>query len=172
MIDSAFAANPTRLPTAHRYLAEGTGPAAMTTGPTATPPLLETVALLEAAASALGAADLDIADIEAVRAAGHELRACGDDPATATRWARLLHQTLLDACPNRHLLDLIELETRCTLPLPLPHSIGTDVLTRIADDHEAILELIMIGAPRREIERTLRDHASRSTLCCLVPVDF
>ena len=162
-IDNAVGANP------HRHLVEDL---VSTRAPATDPCLIETVAVLEAAASAMGATDLDTTGIGAARAAGHELRACHDDPATATRWARVFHQTLLDSCPNRHLLDLIELESRCTRPLPLPRYIDADVLTRIADDHEAILDLIIARAPHREIERALRDHASRSTLCCLVPVEL
>jgi hypothetical protein len=125
----------------------------------------ETVALLEAAAIALGAATLTPAGMSSARHADRELRACQHDPDTAVRWARLFHHTLLTACPNRHMLDLIDLESFGHGAVAMPPSVGGDEVGRISDDHEAILDLIAAGAPRSELERSLRRHASMSTLC-------
>lgn len=128
---------------------------------------VETLALLEAAAIALGAAELSPESIRAARVADRELRACRQDPSTAVRWARLFHHTLLDACPNRHMRDLIDVESLGAGAPARRLSIGVDELSRVADDHDAILDLIATGAPCCELERSLRRHASRSTLCSM-----
>lgn len=127
--------------------------------------LVETVALLEAAAIALGAAGLSAASIRTARAADRELRACRHDPDTAARWARLFHHTLLDACPNRHMLDLIDVESVGRGALATTAAVGLDEVGRVCDDHEAILDMIAAGAPRGELERSLRRHTSTSRLC-------
>lgn len=126
---------------------------------------VETVALLEAAAIALGAAGLTAESIRCARAAGHELRRCRPELPTAVRWARLFHHTLLAACPNRHVLGLLDAETVGIGPVAGPATIGPDELTRVADDHDAILDMITAGAPRAELERALRRHAGDSPIC-------
>jgi DNA-binding FadR family transcriptional regulator len=134
--------------------------------------LVETVALLEAAAIALGAVDLTAESVRTARAAARELQACRSDPGTAVHWARLFHETLLDACPNRHMLEMIELESQCGRPSSQPVNVEVGELMRVAGDHEAILDLIVARAPRHELERALRRHTSESALCSLVPVGF
>ena len=132
--------------------------------------LTETVALLEAAAIALGAGALSAASIRTARAADRELRACRHDPDTAARWARLFHHTLLNACPNRHMLELIDVESFGRGSITATAAVGLDEVGRVSADHEAILDMIAAGAPRVELERSLRRHASTSTLCSLVPL--
>ena len=129
--------------------------------------LVETVALLEAAAIALGAGGLSAASIRTARAADRELRACRHDPDTAVRWARLFHHTLLNACPNRHMLELIDVESFSCGTVTATAAVGFDEVGRVSADHEAILDMIAAGAPRVELERSLRRHASTSTLCSM-----
>lgn len=122
----------------------------------------ETAALLEAAAIALGAADLSPERIGIARAADRALRTYAHDVPAAARMARLFHHTLLTACPNRHMLDLIESAAphrRVHVELPFAE------LSRVVDDHEAILDMIASGAPPAELERCLRRHTSSSPLC-------
>lgn len=124
----------------------------------------ETVALLEAAAIALGAPALSPERIGIARAADRALRACAHDVPTAARMARLFHHTLLAACPNRHMLDLIESATppqRARIDVPAAE------MARVVDDHEAILDMIAAGVAPAEIERSLRRHTSGSPLCAL-----
>lgn len=127
--------------------------------------LVETVALLEAAAIALGAQDLTAESLRCARVAGHELRRCPADLRTAVGWARLFHHTLLAACPNRHVLNLLGAETVGLGPLAWPATIGVDELRRVADDHDEILDMIAAGTPRGELERALRRHAGASPIC-------
>jgi DNA-binding FadR family transcriptional regulator len=129
---------------------------------------LETVALLEAAAIALGASGLTAESIRSARAADHELRRCRSDLRTAVRWARLFHRTLLAACPNRHVLGLLDAEAMVIGPAAWPRTIGVDELTRTADDHDAILDMIAVNTPRAELERALRRHAHDSLICVCV----
>lgn len=130
---------------------------------------VETVALLEAAAIALGATDLTAESIRCARAADHELRRCRADLRTAVRWARLFHHTLLAACPNRHVLGLLGAETVALGAIAWSGTIGADDLSRVADDHDAILDMIAAGTPRAELERALRRHAGDSPICAGVP---
>jgi DNA-binding GntR family transcriptional regulator len=129
--------------------------------------LIDMVAMLEAAAIALGAPDLSAQSIQTARAADRELRACHRDAVAAAHWARLFHHTLLGSCPNRHMLDLIEVESLEPGPATRTLDIGVEEFSRVADDHESILDMIATDAPRCEIERSLRRHTSESTLCSL-----
>jgi hypothetical protein len=158
---------PARLVTNRHPCANVEGSAPPLAGRAGDRALVETVVLLEAAAIALGAADIGAENIRTARAADRELRAWRHDPGTAVRWARLFHHTLLSACPNSHMLDLIDVETLGTDPFPRLIEVGVDEISRVTDDHEAILDMIASGASRYELERSLRLHASRSTFCSL-----
>lgn len=127
----------------------------------------QTLALLESAAIALGAADLSEESIRLARLADHQLRT-SHDTSRAARLARLFHHTLLGACPNRHMLTMIDLEAlgMRTPPTALG-DLDEDEAGRVADDHEAILDMIAAGAPRGVLERSLRRHTSESALCSL-----
>lgn len=126
----------------------------------------DTMALLEAAAIALGAADLTPERIGVARAADRALRACTHDLPAAARLARLFHHTLLTACPNRHMLDLIAREGAGTHRRQ-DGAVQLHELSRVVDDHETILDMIAAGAPSGELERLLREHTSSSALCAL-----
>lgn len=127
--------------------------------------LVDTVLLLESTAIALGAPALTSDCMRRARDADDALRACGHDPSAAARWAHVFHQTLLAACPNEHMLSLICREASVARTSDAPLTIGPDELDRVADDHEAILDMIAAGASPRELERSLRQHASTSALC-------
>ena len=129
--------------------------------------LVETVALLEAAAIALGASDLTPESMGVARATGASLRACSDDLLAAAGLARLFHQTLLAACPNAHMVELICRQASETRPSARLIDVGLDELDRVADDHEAILDMVASGADRGDVERSLRDHTSNSPLCTI-----
>jgi preprotein translocase subunit SecE len=66
------------------------------------------------------------------------------------------------------MLDLIEVESLEPGPATRTLDIGVEEFSRVADDHEAILDMIATDAPRCEIERSLRRHTSESTLCSLL----
>jgi hypothetical protein len=127
--------------------------------------LVDTVLLLESTAIALGAPALTSNGVRSARDADDALRACSHDPSAAARWAHVFHQTLLAACPNEHLLSLICREASRARPSDAPLAIGRDELDRVADDHDAILDMIAAGASPRELERSLREHAATSALC-------
>ncbi len=126
----------------------------------------ETVMLLEASAIAMGASRLSPECVIVARAAGAALRSCAHGTSAAARLARLFHQTLLAGCPNRHLLDLISESSGSTAPMWLSLIDDGDA-DRTVDDHEAILDLIASGAPAVDVERALRQHAQRSSLCSI-----
>jgi DNA-binding GntR family transcriptional regulator len=129
--------------------------------------VVETVALLEAAAIALGASDLTPESMGVARATGASLRACSHDLLAAAGLARLFHQTLLAACPNAHMVELICRQASETKPSARLIDVGLAELDRVADDHEAILDMVASGADRGDVERSLRDHTSNSPLCTI-----
>lgn len=127
--------------------------------------LVDTVLLLESTAIALGAPALTSDGMQRARDADDALRACSHDPSAAARWAHVFHQTLLAACPNEHMLSLICREASGARRSDAPLAIGRNELARVADDHDAILDMIAAGASPRELERSLREHAATSVLC-------
>lgn len=129
--------------------------------------VIDTVVLLEAAAIALGASALTPERLGRARATDAALRACWDDPSTAARLARGFHQTLLAACPNTHLLDLLGSQPAAACRAATMADIPADELDRVASDHDEILDMIAARAPAVDLERALRSHATRSPLCAM-----
>jgi DNA-binding GntR family transcriptional regulator len=126
--------------------------------------IAESAVLLEASAIAMGASRITPECISVARAADVAMRACSHDPASASRLARLFHQTLLAACPNGHMLDLLA-ETSGAVGRSGRAVCGAHDVCGVADDHEAILDLIAAGATASDLERALRLHAGRTSLC-------
>lgn len=127
--------------------------------------IVDTVLLLEAAAIALGAPALTGDRIGLARATGDALRRC-EDPSAAAQLAREFHRTLLLACPNAHMIRLLESQHAVAGRVTVS-DLGTEELGRVADDHESILAMITTGASCADVERCLREHAHRSRLCAL-----
>lgn len=129
--------------------------------------LADTVALLEAAAIALGAGSLDAERLGLARSTGLALRECCHDPAAAAGLARQFHRTLVMACPNAHMIELIDLQAAGARPTRTPVEVDARELEQVADDHEAILDMIATGAGSTDVERRLREHAAHSRLCAV-----
>ncbi|MDP1795121.1 MAG: FCD domain-containing protein [Acidimicrobiales bacterium] len=126
--------------------------------------ILDTMHLLESAAIALGAAALTSSVVRQARGINDELRVSGND---AAHLARRFHRSLLSACPNDRMLELLAHEVSLTTPCGPPFAVGDAERDRCAIEHEVILDLIASGAPRRELERSLRQHAYTSPLCSM-----
>jgi DNA-binding GntR family transcriptional regulator len=101
------------------------------------------------------------------RATGASLRASSHDLLAAAGLARLFHQTLLAACPNAHMLELICRQASETRASGRLIDLAAHELDRVADDHEAILDMVASGAERGDVERSLREHTSSSPLCTM-----
>lgn len=122
---------------------------------------MASLAILEGAATALAAPHLDAATLASAREVNRRMAASLDefDPMGFSAMNRTFHTLLFEACPNRHLVDLI---TREWLRLDaLRGSTFTFVPSRSrasVAEHDRLLDLIEAGAPASEIEAQLRAH--------------
>jgi DNA-binding GntR family transcriptional regulator len=123
--------------------------------------VMGTLAVVEAAATALSAPALTPADLRRARALNDGLRACLDafDPIRFTALNRDLHTVLFGACPNQRLLravhgewdrlDMLRRSTFSFVPERAPMSVR---------EHDALIALIERGAPAPDIETAVRRH--------------
>ncbi|MDG3017018.1 GntR family transcriptional regulator [Speluncibacter jeojiensis] len=122
---------------------------------------METLAIVESAATGYSAPLLDRAARARARAINDEMRAClaRFDPEEFTALNARFHQELCAQCPNPHLLDLVGRGwARLTV---LRSSTFVFVPGRAEEsvaEHDRILDLIEAEAPRAEIESAARAH--------------
>lgn len=122
---------------------------------------METLAVLEGAATALAAPRVTRADLRQARALNRELALslARLDPVRFTRCNHELHRLLYRRCPNVHLRDLVEREwerlaaiRRSTFAF-VPDRARTSVA-----EHARLLGLLAAGAPADEVEACVRRH--------------
>ncbi|WP_137723352.1 GntR family transcriptional regulator [Prescottella subtropica] len=122
---------------------------------------METLAVVESAATGYSAPLLDPTARARARSINDEMRACLTrfDPEEFTALNARFHQELCAQCPNPHLLDLVGRGwARLTV---LRSSTFVFVPGRAEEsvaEHEHILDLIDAGAPRADIETAARAH--------------
>lgn len=126
---------------------------------------METLGLVEGAATALSAPLLDDATLDAAEAVNKRMtQMLGHLDAHAfTELNRQFHSLLFQPCPNPHLLDLVHRgwarlsgirdSTFAYVPGRAQHSV---------EEHTQILELIRAGADPLEIELAARNHRLRT----------
>jgi DNA-binding GntR family transcriptional regulator len=126
---------------------------------------MQTLGLVEGAATALSAPLLDAAALAAAAEVNEQMsRMLGHLDAHAfTELNRQFHSVLFEPCPNPHLLDLVHRgwarlsgirdSTFAYVPGRAQHSV---------DEHTQILELIRSGAEPLEIELAARNHRWRT----------
>lgn len=122
---------------------------------------METVSVLEGAATALSARRLSAHDLRAARDVNEQMIASLEDfnPKRFTELNREFHAILFSRCTNPRLVTLVEAEwvrlgqlrtsTFAFVPGRARESVG---------EHENICRLIEIGAPLGEIEKVARHH--------------
>ena len=124
---------------------------------------MESLAILEGAATALAARHLTAGDVQRARELNGLLVQSLDafDPHLFTSVNQQFHAVLFAACPNPHLLALVEAEwVRLG---HLRHSTFSFVPGRAREsvcEHEALLDLVEAAAPLADIERAARGHRS------------
>jgi DNA-binding GntR family transcriptional regulator len=124
---------------------------------------MQTLSIVEGAATALSAPLIGAADIARARAVNEEMRECLQhfDPVRFTRLNQDFHSVLFEHCPNPHILDLVHrgwnrlASLRSSTFRFVPGRAHDSV-----DEHEALLRLIETGADADEIEKAARFHRS------------
>jgi DNA-binding GntR family transcriptional regulator len=124
---------------------------------------MQTLSIVEGAATALSAPLIDPAAIARARAVNAEMRECLKhfDPVRFTALNQDFHSVLFEHCPNPHILDLVHrgwnrlAALRSSTFRFVPGRAHDSV-----DEHEALLQLIESGADADAIERAARLHRS------------
>ncbi|MBT2532648.1 GntR family transcriptional regulator [Arthrobacter sp. ISL-48] len=124
---------------------------------------MQTLSIVEGAATALSAPLISAPDIARARAVNAEMRDCLQhfDPVRFTRLNQDFHSVLFEQCPNPHLLDLVH--RGWNRLASLRSSTFRFVPGRAHDsvnEHEALLQLIESGAGADAIEQAARRHRS------------
>lgn len=124
---------------------------------------MQTLSIVEGAATALSAPLIGEADLVRARAVNEEMRACLEhfDPVRFTQLNQDFHSVLFEHCPNPHILDLVHrgwnrlAALRSSTFRFVPGRAHDSV-----DEHEQILRLIESGAAAETIEKAARQHRS------------
>ncbi|WP_456788823.1 GntR family transcriptional regulator [Cellulomonas sp. P5_C5] len=124
---------------------------------------METLAILEGAATALAARHLTADDVRQARALNRRLVESLDDfdPRLFTSVNHRFHAVLFAACPNPHLLALVESEwVRLGRLRDSTFSFVPGRAQESVREHEALLDLIESGAALAAVEHAARSHRS------------
>jgi DNA-binding GntR family transcriptional regulator len=125
------------------------------------PETIEAVAAIEGVALGLAAPHLTATDLRRAREVNDRLREslARFDPTQFTRLNRRFHEILYGACPNRHILSILEREwalldtTRRSAFTYIPERAARSV-----EEHDELLAMIERGSNFAEIELFARDH--------------
>jgi DNA-binding GntR family transcriptional regulator len=124
---------------------------------------MQTLSIVEGAATALSAPLIDAVAIARARTVNEQMRECLNhfDPVRFTRLNQDFHSILFEHCPNPHILDLVHrgwnrlAALRSSTFRFVPGRAHESV-----NEHEALLQLIESGATADEIEKAARLHRS------------
>ncbi|YCI00860.1 GntR family transcriptional regulator [Arthrobacter sp. D2-10] len=124
---------------------------------------MQTLSIVEGAATALSAPLVDSAAIARARTINDEMRECLDhfDPVRFTSLNQDFHSVLFENCPNPHILDLVH--RGWNRLASLRSSTFRFVPGRAREsvrEHETLLQLIESNADADTIERAARQHRS------------
>ncbi|WP_028267759.1 GntR family transcriptional regulator [Arthrobacter sp. MA-N2] len=124
---------------------------------------MQTLSIVEGAATALSAPLIGAADIARARAVNAQMRDCLEhfDPVRFTALNQDFHSVLFEHCPNPHILDLVHrgwnrlASIRASTFRFVPGRAQESV-----QEHEALLQLIESGSNPDDIEKAARRHRS------------
>ena len=122
---------------------------------------MQTLSIVEGAATALAAPHLGPDDLERARAINRQMAALLDrfDPVRFTQLNLDFHSVLFEHCPNPHIVDLVHRGwARLKLLRESTFSFVPDRARGSVEEHEQILQLIEDGADPLEIELAARRH--------------
>ncbi|WP_369044768.1 GntR family transcriptional regulator [Sinomonas sp. P10A9] len=128
---------------------------------------MQTLSLVEGAATALSAPSVTAEDIAAAREVNERMRTflAADpvhfDPVVFTALNREFHSVLFERCPNPHILDLVHRGwNRLKALRGSTFSYVPERASQSTEEHEALLRLIERRAPTADIELAARRHRS------------
>ena len=124
---------------------------------------MQTLSIVEGAATALSAPLIDAVAIARARAVNEEMRECLNhfDPVRFTRLNQDFHSILFEHCPNPHILDLVHRGwNRLAALRSSTFRFVPGRAQESVNEHEALLQLIESGATADEIEKAARLHRS------------
>ncbi|XAS66050.1 GntR family transcriptional regulator [Micrococcaceae bacterium Sec5.7] len=122
---------------------------------------MQTLSIVEGAATALSAPLISPADIARARAVNALMRESLDnfDPVTFTRLNLDFHSILFENCPNPHILDLVHRGwNRLQALRSSTFSYVPGRARESVAEHEALLLLLESRTPAEEVERAARAH--------------
>lgn len=122
---------------------------------------MQTLSIVEGAATALAAANLTVEDIKRARAVNQQMIAILDpfDPHQFTALNHEFHAVLFSRCPNARLVEVVNTEwVRLGQLRDSTFSFVPGRASSSVREHEAIVALIERGAPPAEIEQLARRH--------------
>lgn len=128
---------------------------------------MQTLAIMEGAATALAAPHLSEEELGVASGANDEMaklaHAVPFDSAAFTKLNAQFHRVLWAACPNDHLNHMIDQEWGRVAAIRRTQFVFTTerALTSVAE-HTEMLRLIRNGAPFEDIERVARNHKMRT----------
>ncbi|MHB1784962.1 MAG: GntR family transcriptional regulator [Acidimicrobiales bacterium] len=126
---------------------------------------MQTLAIIEGAATAFAAGELSKAHLAAARRVNRQMAAslADFDPVAFTRYNHEFHQILYSHCPNDHLLRIVEREwDRLNAIRRSTFAFVPDRARAAIIEHDRLLELIGGNAPIDEIEAFARLHRWRT----------
>ncbi|WP_432396624.1 GntR family transcriptional regulator [Pseudarthrobacter sp. L19] len=124
---------------------------------------MQTLSIVEGAATALSAPLIGAADVARARAVNAEMRECLQhfDPVRFTRLNQDFHSVLFEHCPNPHILDLVHRGwNRLAALRSSTFRFVPGRASESVEEHEALLRLIEDAADPDEIEKAARRHRS------------
>lgn len=126
---------------------------------------MQTLSIVEGAATALSASRIEPGDIERARAINERMKATLTDfhPHRFTELNLEFHSALFERCPNPHILDLVHRGwARLRVLRDSSFSFVPGRAAESVREHEQILELLESGAPALDIELAARAHRTRT----------
>jgi len=126
---------------------------------------METLAVLEGAATALAATRLDAVARARARALNASMRESLErlDPVQFTTGNHDLHRVIYTACPNTHLFTLIEREwDRLTTIRRSTFAFIPERAREAVAEHDELLDMLDAGASPEKIEHFARAHRMRT----------
>jgi DNA-binding GntR family transcriptional regulator len=126
---------------------------------------METLAIIEAAATAYAAPHVSKQDIKSARKLNDMIATSLQqfDPVTFSHHSHELHQLLYLPCPNPYLLGLVEREwARLRGIRRAAFAFVPDRAQQAFAEHAQLIDLIESGAPAAKIESSARAHRQRT----------